>query len=176
MFATIFLPNFFLQAAMRYQQIPSSTPVGLIDENDNKPLIIQLNQAAETAGVRIGMAPSQGLARCLNLLILPRSVPKEEAVANLLLQYCFSLSPYVEATAAGVWTVQFTRTDQLHEKVSNVIQQLGLCEITAQAGIAPTPAMSFLAANLSRSVLQIDDAEKFLSPLPIDILAIGSQR
>jgi hypothetical protein len=176
MFATIFLPNFFLQAAMRHQQIPSSTPIGLIDENDNKPLIIQLNQVAETAAVRIGMAPSQALARCVNLLVLPRSIAKEEAVANLLLQYCFSLSPYVEATAAGVWTVQFTRPDQLYKKVSNVIQQLGVCEIIAQAGIAPTPAMSFLAANLSRSVLQIDDAEKFLSPLPIDVLAIGFQR
>jgi hypothetical protein len=176
MFATIYLPNFFLQAAMRHQQVSSSRAVGLIDENENKPLIIQLNQAAETAGVRIGMSPTQGLARCLNLLIQPRSTVKEEAVANLLLQYCFSLSPYVEATAAGVWTLQFTRSDRLYDKISNVIQQLGLCEITAQAGIAPTPDMSFLAANLSRSVLQIEDAEKFLSPLPIDVLAVPFQR
>jgi len=176
MFATIYAPNFFLQAAIRHQQLVSSTPIGLIDEQEKKPLIIQLNQAAEAAGVCTGMAPTQGLARCLNLLIKTRSSVQEEGLDNLVLQYCFSLSPNVEATAPGVWTVQFSRTDNLCQRVSMVISQLGECAIKAQAGIAPTSDMSFLAANLARPVLQIADAEKFLAPLPIDILAIPFQQ
>jgi hypothetical protein len=176
MFATIYLPNFFLQAAMRHQEIASTTPVGLIEENDRKPVLIQINHPAAAAGVRIGMAPTQGLARCLSLLIKTRSLPKERALANLLLQYSFSLSPNVEATAAGVWTIEFTRTDHIQDNVSRVIQQLGQCGITARAGIAPTPDMSFLAANLTSTLLQIEDPEKFLSPLPIDVLAIPFQQ
>jgi len=176
MFATIYLPNFYLQAALRHQQISPSTPVGLIQEQDKKPLIIQLNEAAETVGVRMGMTPSQGLARCLQLVIKARSIAGEQAATNLLLQYCFSLSPYVEATAAGVWTIQFTRTDSLHDKLSNVVNQLAGCEIRARAGIASTPDLSFLAANLTNSVSQIDNPGRFLSPLPIDILAIPFQR
>lgn len=172
MFATIYLPNFFLQAAIRHQNLSGSTPVAVIEQNDKKPLIIQLNHAAEVAGVHIGMAPSQGLARCLKLIIKTRSSANEAAVANLLLQYCFSLSPSVEATAAGVWTVQFTRTANLYDAVSSVIHQLGQCEITAQAGIARTPDLSFLAANLTHSVLQIGHSEKFLARLSIDVLAI----
>ena len=176
MFATIYLPNFFLQAALRHDQLPAETPVGLIQEQEKKPVIIQLNEAAESAGVRLGMTPSQALARSLSVVIKARSCAKEQAVTNLLLQYCFSLSPYVEATSAGVWTMQFTRLDRLREKVSNVVSQLGDCEILARAGIAPTPDLSFLAANLTDSVTQIDDPERFLAPLPIDILAIPFQQ
>jgi len=176
MFAVIFLPNFFLQAAVRHQDISSSTPVGLIDEAEKKPLIIQLNHAAETVGVHVGMSPSQGLARCLDLIIKPRSSASEKALSNLILQYCFSLSPSVEATAAGVWTIQFSRTNNLYEKVSRIVHQLGECRIAAQAGIAPTPDMSFLAANLGKPVLEIKDVENFLAPLPIDILAIPFQQ
>lgn len=175
MFATLYLRNFFLQAAIRHQDLPSSIPIALIDEAEKKPTIIQLNHAAEITGVRHRMTPTQGLARCLNLIIKTRSAIKEEGLTNLLLQYCFSLSPYVEATAPGVWTVQFTRMDNLYEKVTSVIRRLGALEIEAQAGIAPTPDMSFLAANLARPVLEIADPEKFLPPLSIDILAIPFQ-
>lgn len=176
MFATIYTPNFFLQAAIRHQELSSSTPVALIDDQEKKPTIIQLNQAAELTGVRHGMTPSQGLARCLKLLIKTRSPIKEEALTNLLLQYCFSLSPSVEATAPGVWTVQFTRLDKLCEKVTSIVCRLGALEINARAGIAPTPDLSFLAAHLARPVLEIPDPEKFLNPLPIDVLAIPFQR
>ena len=176
MFATIYVPNFFLQAAIRHEQVSSSTPIGLIDEQEKKPLIIQMNEAADNAGVRIGMAPSQGLARCLELVIKSRSASKEHALANLLLQYAFSLSPNVEATAPGIWTVQFTRSDNLEQKVLSVVDQLGHCSIVAQAGIAPTPDLSFLAANLARPVLQIVDPEEFLAPLPVDVLALPFQR
>jgi protein ImuB len=171
MFATIYLPNFFLQAAIRHQQIPVCTPVALIDEQEKKPVIIQLNDAAEHVGVRIGMAPSQGLARCLQLQIKCRSSAKEAAATNLVLQYCFSLTPYVETTAPGIWTVQFTRAEKLSDKISTLVHDLAGCELTAQAGIATTPDMSFLAAHLGRPVLQIDHAEEFLAPLAIDILA-----
>ena len=59
MFATIYLPNFYLQAAMRHQPEFASKPVGLIEERDKKPVIIELNEAAESKGVRKGMTPSR---------------------------------------------------------------------------------------------------------------------
>ena len=68
MFATIYLPNFYLQAALRHQPELSGQPVALIDDLEKKALIIQLNAAAEQTGVRCGMTPSQGLARCLQLV------------------------------------------------------------------------------------------------------------
>jgi protein ImuB len=173
MFATIYFPNFYLQAAMRHQRELRAKPVALIEEQDKKPVLIQLNEAAEKAGVRKGMTPSQALARSLEVVIKTRARTQEKSIQELLLHYAFTLSPFVEATAPGVSIIQFTDNRDLTAKVSRVIEQLAECEITAQGGIAPTPDASFLAAHLARPVLEIDDAKEFLAPLPIETLAIS---
>ncbi|MEP7013895.1 MAG: hypothetical protein ABI925_00490 [Verrucomicrobiota bacterium] len=172
MFATIYLPNFYLQSAMRHQPTLRAQPVALIDPAQTKVSIIQLNEAAEKAGVAKGMAPSQALARCLQVAIKTRERSQENVIGEILLQHAFTLSPYVEATAPGVCTVQFTDQRNLAGKLSRVIDQLAECEIIGQAGIAPLPDTSFLAAHLGRPVLQIDDAKHFLAPLPIETLAM----
>src|SRR4051794_10556347 len=169
MFATIYLPNFYLQAAMRHQ--PELNPVALIEEHENKPIVIQLNEAAENAGIRKGMTPSQALARSLQVVKV-RALTQEKSIQEMLLHYAFTLSPFVEDTAPGVCTVQFTDCRLLREKVARVIDQLAECEIRAQAAIAPTSDSSFLAAHLARPVLQIENAKEFLAPLPIETLAM----
>ena len=50
MFATIYLPNFCLQAATRHQPGLCAKPVALIEEHEKKPVIIQRNDAGEKAG------------------------------------------------------------------------------------------------------------------------------
>ena len=57
--------------------------------------------------------------------------------------------------------------------MERVIAQLADSEIVAQAGIAPTPDASFLAAHLAKPVLEVDDASEFLATLPIEILMIS---
>lgn len=172
MFATIYLPNFFLQAALRHQPELAAKPVGLIDEQNPKPVLIQLTQAAEEAGVRLGMTPSQGLARYLPLVVKTRMRAQEKLLDDSLLQFAFSLAPYVEATAPGVCTVQFTDGRNVLRKVERVIEQLEESGVSARAGIAPTPDSSLLAAHLAKPVLQIENARDFLAPLPIETLAI----
>ena len=173
MFATIYLPNFYLQAAIRHQPQFRGQPVGLIQEQDNKPVIIQLNAEAESAGIGKGMTPSQALARSLQIVIKVRVHAQEKALDAILLQHAFTLSPFVEATAPGVCTIQFTDNRALGAKVARVVDRLIKCEIVAQAGIAPLPDTSFLAAHLARPVLEIDKSKEFLAPLPIDTLAIA---
>jgi len=174
MFATIYLPNFYLQAATRHQPELCTTPVAMIEEQDKKPVIIQLNDAAEKAGIRKGMTPSQALARSLRVVIKIRARAEEKSIQEILLHCAFTLSPFVENTAPGVCTVQFTDYRDLSPKLAQVIEQLAECEIAAQAAIAPTPDTSFLAAHLARPVLQIENAKEFLAPLPIETLATSS--
>jgi hypothetical protein len=119
------------------------------------------------------MTPSQGLARTLELVVKTRSPAQEKLVQEILLHLAGTLAPYLEATASGIATVQFTDARNLTRKVTRVIEQLADAQINAQAGIAPTPDASFLAAHLARPVLQIDDASEFLAALPIETLAIG---
>ncbi len=173
MFATIYLPNFFLQAALRHQPELTTEPVGLIDGQEAKPLIIQLNAAAEEVGVRCGMTPSQGLARHLQLIIKTRLRAQEKLLDDLLLQFGFSLAPFIEATAPGICTVQFTDPRHVRRNVECVIAQLREANIVAQAGIAKTPDASYLAAHLAKPVLQVDDTRDFLAPLPIETLALA---
>ena len=173
MFATIYLPDFYLQAALRHQAELLGQPVGLIDDQEKKAVIVQLNSAADEAGVRIGMTPSQGLARTLALIIKVRSAAQEKILQNILLHLAGTLAPYVEDTAPGIATVQFTDTKNLGEKVAGVVAQLASSEIAAQAGIASTPDASFLAAHLGKPVLEIDDTREFLAALPIEVLAIS---
>jgi nucleotidyltransferase/DNA polymerase involved in DNA repair len=172
MFATIYLPNFYLQAAMRHQPDLRAKPVALIEEQEKKPVIVQLNEAAEKAGIRRGMTPSQALARYLQVVIKVRERTQEKSVQEILLHYAFTLSPFVEATASGICTIQFTDNRELVPKVSRLIEQLAKCEISAQAGMAITPDASFLAAQLAHPVLRVDDAKEFLAPLPIETLAL----
>ncbi len=181
MFATIYLPNFYLQAATRHQPELRAKPVALIEEQERKPVIIQLNEVAENAGIQKGMTPSQALARWLHVTIKVRAHKQEKSIQEILIQCAFTLGPFVEATAPGICTVQFTDNRNLSEKarhsepvlrrISRVIQQLAECEIHAQAAIAPTADTSFLAAHLARPVLQVEHAKEFLSSLPIETLA-----
>jgi nucleotidyltransferase/DNA polymerase involved in DNA repair len=173
MFATIYLPDFYLQAVLRHQPDLRVKPVALIDDLEKKAVIIQLNAAAEEAGVRGGMTPSQGLARTLDLVVKTRSIAQEKLVQEILLHLAGTLAPYLEATGSGIATVQFTDAKNRARKVTRVIEQLADAQINAQAGIAPTPDASFLAAHLARPVLEIDDASEFLAALPIETLAIG---
>lgn len=186
MFATIYLPNFYLQAAFRHSGMLSEgeKPAALIEEQEKKPVIIQLNRSAESAGIRKGMSPSQALARFLHVAIKVRALEQENVIGEILLQHAFTLNPFVEATAPGICTVQFTGNKRLLSAVDNdcrmtdllprlrhIIEQLAKCEITAQAAIAPTPDSSFLAAHLARPVSQITNTNEFLSSLPIETLA-----
>jgi protein ImuB len=172
MFATIYLPNFQLQAAVRHQPQLRGKPVALIETQGRKAVIVQLTDTAEAAGVRKQMTPSQGLARCLSLTIKTREQAQENLINEILLQHAFTLSPFIETTAPGICTIQFTDNRDLTSKLSWIVQQLAKCEITARGGIASTPDISFLAAHLARPVLEIEEAKEFLAPLPIETLAI----
>jgi len=174
MFATIYLPNLYLQAALRHQPLLCEKPVALIEEQERKPVVIQLNDIAEKAGICPGMTPSQALARSLQVVIKVRAREQEKSIQEILLHHAFKLSPFVEATAPGICTVQFTDQRHLKAKILRVIEQLTECKIRAQAGIAATPDTSFLAAHLARPVLQVANGKEFLAPLPIEVFATVS--
>jgi hypothetical protein len=120
MFATIYLPSFYLQAAIRHHPKLRAQPVALIDASEKKVAIIELNDAAEKAGITKGMTPSQALARCLHVVIRARERAQEN-VAEILLQHAFMLSPFVEATASEFALSNLPSRD-LTAKLSRVVR------------------------------------------------------
>jgi hypothetical protein len=109
----------------------------------------------------------------LRVTIKARARTQEKSIQEILLHHAFTLSPFVEATQPGTCTIQFTDNRDLSGKLSRVIEQLAECEITARAGIAPTPDTSLLVAHLARPVLQVQNPKQFLAPLPIETLTIS---
>ncbi len=170
MFAAIYLPDFELQAALRHAPELHEKPVALLENEEAKATIMQLTKSAAEAGVSAGMTPSQGLARCLRLTIKTRAWEQEKIVGEILLHHAATLAPEMEATAPGICTVHFTSRKHCRENVEAVVRQLAALHLTAQVGLAATPDLSFLAACLAQPVLQVDDAEEFLAPLPIESL------
>lgn len=170
MFGALYLPDFALQAALRPTPELWEQPVAVLESEEAKATIFQLTPSATEAGVEAGMTPSQALARCLCLTIKGRAPAQEKILAEILLQMAASLAPEIEATAPGVCTVRFTSNKHCREEMERVVRQLAELRLRAQAGLAATPDLSFLAACLARPVLLIDDPEKFLAPLPIETL------
>jgi len=109
----------------------------------------------------------------LRVVIRTRERGQEKLIGEILLQHAFMLSPFVEATAPGVCTVQFTDNRHLIAKVSRILAKLEKCEISAHVGIAGLPDMSLLAAHLARPILEIDEPKKCLAALPIETLAMA---
>jgi impB/mucB/samB family protein len=192
MFATILLPNFYLQAIARHQPKLREKPLAVLDDTAVKAVILQLNLVAEKEGVRAGMAPSQALARSLHLVIKARARDCEQQISHILLHHAFMLSPFVEATAPGVCTVQFMQPcsrglareslrsrwplpespNALIEKLRCVVDLLARCDLITCAGIANNPDASLLAAHRAESVTHVTDAKTFLASLPIETLLI----
>lgn len=170
MFATIYLPDFYLQAVLRHQPELQGKPVGVLDDQEKKAVIVQLNSAAAQRGVRCGMTPSQGLARSLQLVVKMRSPAQEKLLQEILLHFAGTLAPYIESTAPGIATIQFTNSQNPGVKTMRVITQLREAEIIAQAGIASTPEASFVAAHLAKPVLEVEDVNRFLAALSIETL------
>jgi protein ImuB len=172
MFAAIYLPDFELQAALRHDPILWEKPVALLNDRESKASIFQLTAKAAKAGVTAGMTASQALARCLNLIIKTRAFEQEKIAGDILLHYAATLAPEIEATAPGVCTVHFTSSKNCRDKLEQVVTQLTELQLAAQAGLAATPDLSFLAACLARPVLEIENPQEFLGPLTIETLAM----
>jgi len=170
MFAALYLPDFELQAALGPEPQLRAKPVALLDNAEAKSTILQLTKSAADAGVSRGMTPSQGLARCLSLIIKSRALAQEKIAGEILLHHASTLAPEIEATAPGICTVHFSSTKNCRENVERVVRQLAQLQLTAQAGLAATPDLAFLAACLARPVLQIDNPKNFLAPLPVETL------
>jgi protein ImuB len=149
MFAVIYIPDFALQAALRHEPELLKRPVALVDESLPKPVIVQLTDTARAAGVCAGLTSTQAMARCRDIIIKPRSIAQENAAADALLQCSYLFSPYIEATAPGICTLDLKgQTSSGNEKFARQIcTLLDQLQLKAQLGVAATPAVALHAAR-----------------------------
>ncbi len=190
MFAVVLVPNFRLQAALRFREELHARPVAIVGESDPKSGLLEINDAAQAAGVVVAQTSTQALARCPALAIIPRSVAQEQAAQSALIEIAGTLSPEVEATADGFCTVNLRGISRSSAAAreqgwaalgARIVENLAALRLRAQVGIAGNPDLAFIAARHARPVLAVQTPQTFLANLALhelnpapDLLAVLS--
>jgi protein ImuB len=150
----------------------SDPPAALLDQEGMH--VIELNHAAEYAGIQPGMSTSQALARAPELILYGRSPSNEEHHQNTLLQLAYRYSPFIENSAPGICTLDLKgkRTHKhqswLRELLAQLRWSIGL---KAQAGIGLNPEIALQAAKIADPILEILEDCNLLQSLALESLA-----
>ncbi|HEY3900027.1 MAG TPA: DNA polymerase Y family protein [Chthoniobacter sp.] len=169
MYAVILIPQFPLQAALRFREELRTQPVVIVDQGNAEGLLLEATPAAQATGVSPGMTAVQALARCPALTILPRALEQERNLQNALLEIGGSLSPEIEATAAGCCTVDLRRSGFAEWPAwgTKIVTRLTALRVSARVGVAPNPDLAFLAARRAAPVLVVQSPNVFLAQLAV---------
>jgi protein ImuB len=171
-FAVLLAPDFRLQSLLRHAPHLKGAPVVLLDARGRKPRVAELNDAARSSLVEIGMTPTQAMARCLDLHTLSSNAGHERSAQETLLHIAEAFSPFLESTAPGVVTVELPEEKPPSE--NDLLQQwiipLSSLGLETRVGVAATPDLALLCARFAQPVSRVDAPAAFLAPLPVEVL------
>ena len=134
--------------------------------------IIEVNPAADAAGVSIGITPSLALARAPELQLYNPAVEAESQQQEALLQLCYRYSPFIENTAPGVCTLDLRGRKDQHQEwwARELLAQWRILGFTAQIGVGPNPELAEQAAKFANPYLAVAANSQLLRSLPLESL------
>ena len=106
-FASIYVPDFSIQAVARTESALRRQPIVLVDGCPPLERVVAINEAAARAGLDLGMTKSQAM-QFRSIAIRSRSRAQEQAAHAALMDAGWSVSPRVEDTAADSIVVDLT--------------------------------------------------------------------
>src|SRR5271156_4042020 len=175
MFACIYIPDFPVQALLRFEPDARARPVAGLTGRPPLENVMALNERARQTGVEIGATRSQ-LEAWETLVLRARSESQEASAHAALLDCAQSFSPEVEDTAPGTALLNLAGLEPLlgplpkiaHDLVHRVAQ-LGL---EANLAVAANPDAALLAARGFPGVTLIPEGREAerLGDLPVDVL------
>ena len=175
-FASIYVPNFLVQAVMRGERSPRDTAIALIDGTPPVWNVVAMNEAARQTGIEVGMAKSQA-AQFLGVEIRRRSRAQEAAAHGALLDLGWSISPRVEETAADTMVLDLAGLAALlgsEEKIARRIEQLAAgLGLTVHVAMAANLDVAVHAARGFPGITLIPAGEeaRCLASLPVGVLS-----
>ncbi len=148
----------------------SGFPAGLLDQDGIH--VIELNHAAEGAGILPGMSTSQALARAPELLLYKRNPANEQHLQDTLLQLVYRYSPLIENSAPGLCTLDLKGKRIRHHQpgLRELLARLRSIGLQAQAGIASNPELALQAARIADPILEISEEGNLLQSLALESL------
>jgi protein ImuB len=175
MFACIFIPDFSVQAIIRFEPELRARSVAVLTGRPPLEKVVALNERARQTGVEIGATKSQ-LEAWQNLVLRARSESQETSAHAALLDCAQSFSPEVEDTSPGTVLLNLAGLEPLLGPLPKIARDLARrisqMELEANIAVAANPDAALLAARGFPGVTLIPErreAER-LGDLPVDVL------
>jgi protein ImuB len=175
MFACLFIPNFPVEAIIRFEPELRGRPVAVLAGRSPLEKVVALNEKARQIGVDKGATKSQ-LEAWADLVLRARSELQEASAHSALLDCAQSLSPEVEDTAPGAVLLNLAGLDSLFGPLPKIACDLAgrssRMGLQANVAVAANPDAALLAAYGFPGVTLIPqgrEAER-LGELPVNVL------
>jgi protein ImuB len=174
-FASIHIPGFLIQSAVRSEPALRHRAIALVDGTAPLWTVIAANESALQAGIQLGMAKTQAAQFC-NLAIRHRSQPQEKAAHAALLDLGWSMSPRIEDTAPDTILADIAGLASLFGSPENIAGEFSaraaLLGLAANVAIASNIDAALLASRGFPGITLIPPGEESprLGVLPVDVL------
>jgi nucleotidyltransferase/DNA polymerase involved in DNA repair len=183
MIACLTIPAFSLRAALKDRPELSSKPAALAAAPGRRPLVGPCTRTAEEAGVRPGMRLSEALATCPELHLVEQDPAGAEAEWERILRRLEDAGLAVEPAEPGCAYFETRGIERLAGGVKAAVQR-ALDAVGAawepRVGVAERRFAALAAASIAPAgrALVVDDEETelFLAPLPLHLLPLSSER
>src|SRR6202521_4446519 len=175
MYACIFIPDFPVQAIIRFEQELRARPVAVLTGRPPLEKVVALNERARQTGVEVGTTKSQ-LEAWDNLVLRARSESQETSVHAALLDCAQSFSPEVEDASPDTVLLTLAGLEPLLgplPKIARVLaQRVSRMGLEANIAVAANPNAALLAARGFPGVTLIPEGREAerLGDLPVEVL------
>ncbi|MGB9072654.1 MAG: hypothetical protein WCC22_08265 [Terriglobales bacterium] len=175
MFACIFIPDFYVEAVIRFEPELRSRAVAVLAGRSPLERVVALNEKARQTGVEIGTTKAQ-LEAWENVVLRARSEALETSAHAALLECAQSFSPEVEDTAPDTVLLNLAGLEPLFGPLPKIggdlARRASRMGLEANVAVASNPDAALLAARGLPGVTLIPggrEAER-LGELPVDVL------
>ena len=168
-FACLFVADLPVAAALRAEPELRGLPLAIIDSSRGA------HEVAIVAGLLRGLTVAQALTVQSDLVVRPLSLQGMGSTQEALLDVGASVTPRVEDAEPGVVYLDLDGTEALFPSRLGLTTALEtrLAEVgldSAGIGVAPTRTAALLAARHGVCIIAAHEVERFLAPLPVDLL------
>jgi protein ImuB len=179
-FASIFVPNFMLQAVVRAEPALCERMLVLIDGNPPLCHVVAVDEKAARAGIEIGMT-KMNAGQFTGVEMRPRSLAQEKIAHDVLLDMGWSVSPRIEDTAQDTIVLDLSGLGPLFgaepEIGAHLARRASQCRLLASVGIAANVDTALIAARGFSGVTVVPAGEEAtrLALLPVGVLGLSME-
>ncbi|HXJ18502.1 MAG TPA: DNA polymerase Y family protein [Candidatus Polarisedimenticolia bacterium] len=179
-FASIFVPNFMVQAVVRAEPSLRERALALVEGTPPLYRVAAINEKAARAGIEVGMSKTNA-EEFAGLEIRPRSRAQEKSAHAALLDIGWSVSPQIEDTAEDMIVLDLAGLSYLFNSEEEIgvhlAQRASECGLLLNVAIAANVETAVIAARGFAGITVISPGEeaKRLADLPVGVVSPSAE-